>query len=227
MSDAERLFHRSGSTASDGWQLVVTPESAGWGHAGLRIAQLAAGGRLSFDTGQDECDRAATGRRRAGHLQRRDDRTRGSAGSVQRSDRLRLRPTDVAVRSPAPTVAGSRCPTRGRRRCRSVGSRPRSASPSCGARGQSSRQVRNFGAPDVFDADSIIACEVLTPAGNWSRTRRTSTTRSTRAARRARGDLLLRDRGAEGAPENAGRRLPAGLRHARAADRCARRGTPW
>jgi 5-deoxy-glucuronate isomerase len=34
--------------------------------------------------------------------------------------------------------------------------------------GVSSRQVRNFGTPAVLEADSIIACEVLTPAGNWS-----------------------------------------------------------
>lgn len=34
--------------------------------------------------------------------------------------------------------------------------------------GRSSREVRNFGIPDVLGADRIIACEVLTPAGNWS-----------------------------------------------------------
>jgi 5-deoxy-glucuronate isomerase len=34
--------------------------------------------------------------------------------------------------------------------------------------GQASREVRNFGVPAVLDADSIIACEVVTPAGNWS-----------------------------------------------------------
>jgi 5-deoxy-glucuronate isomerase len=34
--------------------------------------------------------------------------------------------------------------------------------------GVASREVRNFGTPDVLGADSIIACEVLTPAGNWS-----------------------------------------------------------
>jgi 5-deoxy-glucuronate isomerase len=34
--------------------------------------------------------------------------------------------------------------------------------------GVASRQVRNFGTPGVLDADSIIACEVITPAGNWS-----------------------------------------------------------
>jgi 5-deoxy-glucuronate isomerase len=34
--------------------------------------------------------------------------------------------------------------------------------------GRASRQVNNFGTPSVLNADSIIACEVLTPAGNWS-----------------------------------------------------------
>ena len=34
--------------------------------------------------------------------------------------------------------------------------------------GQASRQGQNFGTPDAVAADSIIACEVITPAGNWS-----------------------------------------------------------
>lgn len=34
--------------------------------------------------------------------------------------------------------------------------------------GRATRLVRNFGTPGVLDADSIIACEVITPAGNWS-----------------------------------------------------------
>jgi 5-deoxy-glucuronate isomerase len=34
--------------------------------------------------------------------------------------------------------------------------------------GQSSRQVRNFGTPDTLPASRIIACEVITPGGNWS-----------------------------------------------------------
>ena len=34
--------------------------------------------------------------------------------------------------------------------------------------GQASREVRNFGVPGVLDAESLIACEVITPAGNWS-----------------------------------------------------------
>jgi 5-deoxy-glucuronate isomerase len=34
--------------------------------------------------------------------------------------------------------------------------------------GACSREVRNFAVPAVLDAESMIACEVLTPAGNWS-----------------------------------------------------------
>lgn len=34
--------------------------------------------------------------------------------------------------------------------------------------GSCSRRVNNIGTPDVLDADRLIACEVFTPAGNWS-----------------------------------------------------------
>ena len=34
--------------------------------------------------------------------------------------------------------------------------------------GAASRQVNNFCTPGEFEADRLIACEVITPAGNWS-----------------------------------------------------------
>jgi 5-deoxy-glucuronate isomerase len=34
--------------------------------------------------------------------------------------------------------------------------------------GRCSRQVHNLATAEVFEADSILVCEVLTPAGNWS-----------------------------------------------------------
>lgn len=34
--------------------------------------------------------------------------------------------------------------------------------------GRASREVRNLGLPEVLDADSLLVCEVVTPAGNWS-----------------------------------------------------------
>jgi 5-deoxy-glucuronate isomerase len=34
--------------------------------------------------------------------------------------------------------------------------------------GSSSRQVNNFATPGAFETDKLIACEVITPASNWS-----------------------------------------------------------
>jgi len=34
--------------------------------------------------------------------------------------------------------------------------------------GDETRQVHNFGMPDTLDADRMIVCEVIVPAGNWS-----------------------------------------------------------
>jgi 5-deoxy-glucuronate isomerase len=34
--------------------------------------------------------------------------------------------------------------------------------------GAASRQVNNFCTPEAFETDKLIACEVLTPSGNWS-----------------------------------------------------------
>jgi 5-deoxy-glucuronate isomerase len=56
---------RHGSTATDGFALRITPESAGWGFSGLRILALEAGDSQAFDTGEDELvvvplDRACT-----------------------------------------------------------------------------------------------------------------------------------------------------------------------
>ena len=94
--------------------------------------------------------------------------------------------------------------------------------------GSCSREVRNFGVPGVLDADSIIACEVVTPAGNWSsypphkhdEERDGVETEleeiyyfEITGRGRRRGDRARRPG-----------RLPAGLRHRRAARSTSRRG---
>lgn len=46
--------------------------------------------------------------------------------------------------------------------------RRRRGSDRASRRGDFLPRIRNFALPDVLDAESILACEVLTPAGNWS-----------------------------------------------------------
>ena len=48
------LHLRAGSAAAPPYVLQVTPESAGWGHSGLRVLELPAGGEHTLDTGADE-----------------------------------------------------------------------------------------------------------------------------------------------------------------------------
>jgi len=47
-------FVSRGTAADSVYQLVVTPESAGWGFSGLRFLELEAGGGHAFETGSDE-----------------------------------------------------------------------------------------------------------------------------------------------------------------------------
>src|SRR5262249_23163708 len=45
---------RAGSTGAGPETVRVTPEQAGWGYAGLRVVELAAGGSYNLATGDDE-----------------------------------------------------------------------------------------------------------------------------------------------------------------------------
>ncbi len=88
--------------------------------------------------------------------------------------------------------------------------------------GNCSRQVHNFGTAGVFEADSLIACEVITPGGNWSSYPAHKHDENTADRVGARGDLLLRDR--TRTRRLARLRLPPRVRHSRPPDRGPRRG---
>jgi 5-deoxy-glucuronate isomerase len=159
----------AGSTAAGPWATVVTPERAGWGYAGLRLLELPPGGAVDFDTGDDEalllplaggctvgCDgQALTLRGRGSVFAAVTDFAYLPLGS-----RVRVSTVDGGRFAVPSARAGRRLPFR----YGAAGDVPvelRGAGP-C------SRQVNNFGTPAAFEADRLIACEVLTPAGNFS-----------------------------------------------------------
>jgi 5-deoxy-glucuronate isomerase len=158
-----------GSTADKPFELVVTPETAGWGYSGLRILDLPIGARASFHTGDEEmlvlplaggCDVTCD-----------DERvTLTGRRSVFR------RVTDFAY-VPRESTVTVRAPNGGRfalPSARATRRLPFRYGPAEGVpvelrgAGQASRQVNNFCTPGTFECDKLIACEVLTPGGNWS-----------------------------------------------------------
>jgi 5-deoxy-glucuronate isomerase len=162
-------FLPAGVSPTGDYDLEVTPESASWGYSSLRILTLPEQGRHALDTGPDEIivvplSGSATVEIDGASV-RLDGRPDVFAG-----------PTDFAY---LPISSQATISSELGGRFALTGARTRTVRPfrrgsaedvpvELRGRGQSSRQVRNFATPDAFDAAALIACEVVTPGGNWS-----------------------------------------------------------
>src|SRR5450755_1530135 len=165
----EQHYLRARATAQVPYSVVVSAELAGWSYSSLRVLELPAGGALDFDTHGDEM--LVLPLAGACEIESEDQRIvldgrRDVFTSV----------TDFAYVPPAAHVRltsahGGRFALPGARAKRRFPVRygPAQNVPvELRGAGQASRQVNNFCSPDVFEADKLIAVEVLTPGGNWS-----------------------------------------------------------
>ena len=163
------LYLPAGSTGMRPYRVAVTPETAGWAESSLWIADLAPGQSLDRGSADDEilvvplsgsvtiatddCEFTLAGRQSVFHG-----------------------PTDFAYvgRDSGYRVTASRgarvalCGARARRRLPFRHGAAEDVPVELRGAGHCSREVHNFATADVFEADSIIACEVITPGGNWS-----------------------------------------------------------
>ena len=157
------------STGSAPETVRVTPEDAGWGHAGLRVVELAPGATHDLATGDDEVVvlPLAGSCRVEAPFGRAELAGRPSVFEALTDYAYLPRDTPARLTSPGGgrfALASARA--RERRPFRHV--RADEVEVELRGAGTCSRQVNNFGTPAVLDADRLIACEVLTPAGNWS-----------------------------------------------------------
>ncbi|MCO5967429.1 5-deoxy-glucuronate isomerase [Actinoallomurus soli] len=155
----------AGGTGAGPYALEITPETAGWTYSALRVLEL--DGAHTFETGPYEtlvlplsgsCRVSCDGE---------TFELRGRRSVFTRVTDFAYVPRDAAV-----TVTGrgrfalpaARCENRLTARYGPAEDVPVELR---GA-GQMSRQVNNFCTPEAFEADRLIACEVITPGGNWS-----------------------------------------------------------
>jgi 5-deoxy-glucuronate isomerase len=177
-ASASRWFLPSGTTRGGGCDVVVDDSLPGWQHTGLRVVTLSPDQGWSVDDpGWEYVVVPLAG---AATVACTD------AAGEEQSARLTGRasvfagPTDVAYVPPGSRLTvtggsdGSRiaiCAARARGRGAATSFRHIATDEvpvELRGAGSCSREVRNFGVPATLDADSIIACEVVTPAGNWS-----------------------------------------------------------
>jgi 5-deoxy-glucuronate isomerase len=145
----------------------VTPESAGWTECSLKVVELESPHGLTLDTGETEVMILPL----AGH---------GTVEAGKETFELSLRAS--VFDGPADMVyigTGNTYTLHGEGRFAICGARATRGLPNrrvaaaevpveLRGTGNCSRQVHNFGTAGVFEADSLIACEVITPGGNWS-----------------------------------------------------------
>lgn len=156
-------------SAADGVVTDIDPENAGWGWSGLKVVDLAAGESFTFTSeGVEFLVLALSGagsvdcggevfelKGRASVFEAASDFVyvgRGGSATLTSSGGGRYAfPFAKATRT---------LPTR---------YQPATAVPvELRGAGAASRQVNNFCTPGAFEADRLIACEVITPSGNWS-----------------------------------------------------------
>lgn len=173
MSDNERWVRPLGTATTDSWEVAIDDDGVdGWQHTSLYAGRLAEGESREIPAGEWEHVVVPL----SGSVT--VESAEGKATLAGR-DSVFAGPTDVAyvARDSSFTVTASGGPARVAV-CGALAGAPQEPAfrhvavedvpVELRGAGTASREVRNFGTPGVLEADSIIACEVITPAGNWS-----------------------------------------------------------
>jgi 5-deoxy-glucuronate isomerase len=165
---ATELYRPVGTLAEGDWSVVLTPEAAGWRFCGLRAATLSAGASVAFSTDADE----AVVLPLAGGFEVAVD---GRRYVLEGRPNVWAGPSDFLYAPPGCAVeigsgVGGIVAVATARAARGLPVRYVAASDvavELRGGGASSREVRNFASAARFEAERLIAVEVLTPGGNW------------------------------------------------------------
>ena len=171
-----KWFFRKGELAQGQWSIhldAANPPSQPWAYTGLRVGEVSSSTSLELPADQNE--------RVIFILQGEEINVEYSvAGADKQSETLRGRqsvfhgPADVlylplnteAHITGSARVAVGECPAKNTKPVFVM--RKEDVPVVLRGAGDETRQVHNFGMPDTLDADRMIVCEVIVPAGNWS-----------------------------------------------------------
>ena len=167
-------FFKKGKLAKGGWDVIVDGSLPGWVHTGLRVGSLGDGRVFHIEAdGNERIIFALDGEgfnveyRLVGEKDYASQFLNGRKTVFHGPTDLLYLPmnTDLRITGQGRVAIGE-APAR---EIKPVRFMPAGEVPVFvrGA-GSSSRQVHNFGVPEVLDASRFIVVEVIVPAGNWS-----------------------------------------------------------
>jgi 5-deoxy-glucuronate isomerase len=169
VATVSELLHPAGTLADGQDPVLLTPDAAGWGYAALRVIALAPGERrVIILDGFESALLPLSGSCRVevgSHAYELDGRTdvfsRVSDFVYVPHGTEAVLTTDVGGEFAFPAA-------RAERRLDPAYVPARAVAVEVRGGGAATRQVNNFMAADAFEAERLIAVEVLTPDGNWS-----------------------------------------------------------
>jgi len=163
------LHVENGEWADGPDKAVVTPASAGWTYAGLRVVELRAGESRTIATGSTEvlvvplagsCTVECEGRR-FDLVGRADVFSRVTDFAYAPIQSELLLSSDAGGRFAVPSAEATRRLEPAYGAAEDIPVEIRGA-------GQATRQLNNICDPTSFPADKLVAVECITPSGNWS-----------------------------------------------------------
>ena len=164
------LHHPAGTLADGPDPVRLDPAAAGWTHTGLRVLRLAPGTPRVVRTGEFEAFALPLAGSVVLRVAGAEFRLAGRTSVFTRVTDFAYLPRDAEVE--LSSVDGCELALPMARCTRRLAPRygPAEEVPvEVRGAGPATRQVTNFGVPGVWPhADRLSACELITPAGNWS-----------------------------------------------------------
>jgi 5-deoxy-glucuronate isomerase len=163
------LLRPAGSLADRRDPVAITSEAAGWRFAGLRVLALSAGERRILTLGAVEAALLPLSGACRVEVGSRTFELEGRQSVFSRVSDFVYLPAQSEVVATSDGGGEFALPTaRAERRFDPAYVPARAVSVEVRGGGGATRQINNFMAADAFEADRLIAVEVLTPDGNWS-----------------------------------------------------------
>ena len=165
----DKIYIARGSSGDQAFDLVITPESAGWTYSGLKVLTLPPGGTHTWPTETDELLVLPLTGSATVTVDGQTFDLHGRRSVFSRVSDFCYAPRDAAITVASASGGSFALPSARCTRRLEPRYGPAEAVPvELRGAGQASRQVNNFCSPEAFDCDKLIAVEVLTPGGNWS-----------------------------------------------------------
>jgi len=164
-----QLFYPAGTAGTGQYSVDITPARADWAYSGLKVVSLAAGERVEIETGSAEAAVLPLAGSCVVEIEHKRFDLEGRDSVFSGISGFAYAPIESELRITAPGGGEfAICTAAATRRIDPYQVPAAAIAVEVRGGGPGTRQINNFLSADVWEADKMIAVEVITPEGGWS-----------------------------------------------------------